>query len=84
MESIVQAKDRQAAEANKNASILLEELDLEKVRNHPSSEVLNTLTTSMGIYSGLGPENNLKKKNPVENFAAWNYLPLATLRREPV
>jgi ankyrin repeat domain-containing protein 17 len=31
MESIVQAKDRQAAEANKNASILLEELDLEKV-----------------------------------------------------
>lgn len=30
MESIVQAKDRQAAEANKNASILLEELDLEK------------------------------------------------------
>lgn len=33
IESIVQAKDRQAAEANKNASILLEELDLEKVRN---------------------------------------------------
>uniref|UniRef100_A0A8C9FWM2 K Homology domain-containing protein n=1 Tax=Pavo cristatus TaxID=9049 RepID=A0A8C9FWM2_PAVCR len=32
MESIVQAKDRQAAEANKNASILLEELDLEKLR----------------------------------------------------
>ncbi|KAJ8785249.1 hypothetical protein J1605_007468 [Eschrichtius robustus] len=31
-ESIVQAKDRQAAEANKNASILLEELDLEKLR----------------------------------------------------
>uniref|UniRef100_A0A8C5WW40 Ankyrin repeat domain-containing protein 17 n=1 Tax=Laticauda laticaudata TaxID=8630 RepID=A0A8C5WW40_LATLA len=32
IESIVQAKDRQAAEANKNASILLEELDLEKLR----------------------------------------------------
>ncbi len=32
MEIIVSAKDRQAAEANKNASILLEELDLEKSR----------------------------------------------------
>ena len=32
MEIIVTAKDRQAAEANKNASILLEELDLEKER----------------------------------------------------
>ncbi|XP_048578543.1 ankyrin repeat and KH domain-containing protein 1 isoform X2 [Nematostella vectensis] len=32
MEIIVTAKDRQAAEANKNASILLEEIDLEKER----------------------------------------------------
>lgn len=32
MEIILTAKDRQAAEANKNASILLEELDLEKER----------------------------------------------------
>ena len=32
MEIIVSAKDRQAAEANKNASILLEELDEEKSR----------------------------------------------------
>ena len=32
MEIIVSAKDRQAAEANKYASILLEELDLEKSR----------------------------------------------------
>ena len=32
MEIIVSAKDRQAAEANKNASILLEELDQEKSR----------------------------------------------------
>ena len=32
METIVKAKDQQAAEANKNASILLKELDLEKVR----------------------------------------------------
>lgn len=31
METIVKAKDQQAAEANKNASILLKELDLEKV-----------------------------------------------------
>jgi len=31
METIVKAKDHQAAEANKNASILLKELDLEKV-----------------------------------------------------
>ena len=32
MEIIVTAKDRQAAEANKNASILLEQIDLEKER----------------------------------------------------
>ncbi|XP_059846296.1 ankyrin repeat and KH domain-containing protein 1 isoform X6 [Hypanus sabinus] len=32
METIVKAKDQQAAEANKNASILLKELDLEKSR----------------------------------------------------
>lgn len=31
METIVKAKDQQAAEANKNASILLKELDIEKV-----------------------------------------------------
>lgn len=31
METIVKAKDQQAAEANKNATILLKELDLEKV-----------------------------------------------------
>lgn len=37
MESIVQAKDRQAAEANKNASILLEELDLEKASGNSCS-----------------------------------------------
>lgn len=34
METIVKAKDQQAAEANKNASILLKELDLEKVMSH--------------------------------------------------
>lgn len=33
METIVKAKDQQAAEANKNASILLKELDLEKVQS---------------------------------------------------
>uniref|UniRef100_A0A4W5LYS0 Ankyrin repeat and KH domain containing 1 n=1 Tax=Hucho hucho TaxID=62062 RepID=A0A4W5LYS0_9TELE len=33
METIVKAKDQQAAEANKNASILLKELDLEKWSN---------------------------------------------------
>lgn len=49
MESIVQAKDRQAAEANKNASILLEELDLEKViiiftcENYPLFSILFSL-----------------------------------------
>ena len=38
METIVKAKDQQAAEANKNASILLKELDLEKVSpNKPLS-----------------------------------------------
>lgn len=35
METIVKAKDQQAAEANKNASILLKELDLEKVTSAP-------------------------------------------------
>lgn len=35
METIVKAKDQQAAEANKNASILLKELDLEKVMSDP-------------------------------------------------
>lgn len=35
METIVKAKDQQAAEANKNASILLKELDLEKVKTGP-------------------------------------------------
>jgi ankyrin repeat domain-containing protein 17 len=34
MEVIIDAKERQAAEANKNATILLQEIDLEKVRNH--------------------------------------------------
>ena len=31
MEVVIHAKERQAAEANKNASILLQELDQEKV-----------------------------------------------------
>ncbi|XP_066304894.1 ankyrin repeat domain-containing protein 17-like isoform X3 [Branchiostoma lanceolatum] len=38
MEIIVSAKDRQAAEANKNASILLEELDMEKTREEKKKE----------------------------------------------
>lgn len=37
METIVKAKDQQAAEANKNASILLKELDLEKVTSDPAT-----------------------------------------------
>jgi ankyrin repeat domain-containing protein 17 len=32
MEAIVAAKERQAAEANKNAAVLLEELDAERTR----------------------------------------------------
>lgn len=32
MEVIIDAKERQAAEANKNATILLQEIDLEKVK----------------------------------------------------
>ncbi len=42
MEIIVKAKDRQAAEANKNASILLEELESEKVKDFEgySEEIL--------------------------------------------
>ncbi|XP_078658638.1 ankyrin repeat domain-containing protein 17-like isoform X5 [Branchiostoma floridae x Branchiostoma belcheri] len=38
MEIIVSAKDRQAAEANKNANILLEELDMEKTREEKKKE----------------------------------------------
>ena len=34
MEVIIDAKERQAAEANKNATILLQEIDLEKVHVH--------------------------------------------------
>ena len=36
MEVIIHAKERQAAEANKNASILLQELDQEKVMYIPN------------------------------------------------
>ena len=43
METIVKAKDQQAAEANKNASILLKELDLEKVMSHPVSVFLEVI-----------------------------------------
>lgn len=47
METIVKAKDQQAAEANKNASILLKELDLEKVMSDPLGRcsTMNTLHT---------------------------------------
>lgn len=40
METIVKAKDQQAAEANKNATILLKELDLEKVISDKCGSVL--------------------------------------------
>uniref|UniRef100_A0A672QAZ0 Ankyrin repeat and KH domain-containing protein 1-like n=1 Tax=Sinocyclocheilus grahami TaxID=75366 RepID=A0A672QAZ0_SINGR len=40
METIVKAKDHQAAEANKNASILLKELDLEKSREESKKQAL--------------------------------------------
>lgn len=38
MEILVSAKDRQAAEANKNASILLEEIDAERSREETKRE----------------------------------------------
>ncbi|KAF4077299.1 hypothetical protein AMELA_G00206420 [Ameiurus melas] len=40
METIVKAKDQQAAEANKNASILLKELDIEKSREENKKQAL--------------------------------------------
>uniref|UniRef100_A0AAQ5ZN15 K Homology domain-containing protein n=1 Tax=Amphiprion ocellaris TaxID=80972 RepID=A0AAQ5ZN15_AMPOC len=59
METIVKAKDQQAAEANKNASILLKELDLEKVVSDymavlweekvPIEPPSATTTTTIGI-----------------------------------
>uniref|UniRef100_A0A8D2LQI3 Ankyrin repeat domain 17 n=1 Tax=Varanus komodoensis TaxID=61221 RepID=A0A8D2LQI3_VARKO len=54
IESIVQAKDRQAAEANKNASILLEELDLEK-----ASSILKTDISNSSFDSQLDEERVL-------------------------
>lgn len=51
METIVKAKDQQAAEANKNASILLKELDLEKVGYLPQS--------SLALWQWAGPQSNL-------------------------
>lgn len=50
METIVKAKDQQAAEANKNASILLKELDLEKVLSHPASVFLEVVILCYHIY----------------------------------
>ena len=38
MDLIVSAKDRQAAEANKNASILLEEIDAERSREESKKQ----------------------------------------------
>ncbi|XP_040203748.1 ankyrin repeat domain-containing protein 17-like [Rana temporaria] len=55
MESIVQAKDRQAAEANKNASILLEELDLEKLREE-------SIRLALAAKREKRKENRRKKK----------------------
>lgn len=61
METIVKAKDQQAAEANKNASILLKELDLEKVisdtRAHCMwrsllSEYTARVRTNVPFYTG--------------------------------
>ncbi|XP_023677104.2 ankyrin repeat and KH domain-containing protein 1-like isoform X5 [Paramormyrops kingsleyae] len=40
MDTIVKAKDHQAAEANKNASILLKELDMEKSREESKKQAL--------------------------------------------
>ncbi|KAL0994681.1 hypothetical protein UPYG_G00125760 [Umbra pygmaea] len=42
METIVKAKDQQAAEANKNASILLKELDLEKSIEYSKKQALSS------------------------------------------
>lgn len=49
VETIVKAKDQQAAEANKNASILLKELDLEKVRGCNSTNIA-VLHSSHGLH----------------------------------
>lgn len=47
METIVKAKDQQAAEANKNASILLKELDLEKVMSDPTAMLWEVIALSI-------------------------------------
>jgi len=43
MEVIIDAKERQAAEANKNATILLQEIDLEKVRCYCKGVLSNSI-----------------------------------------
>ena len=56
MDTIVHAKERQAAEANKNASSLLEQIDEER-RNEETKKVINlfkknqTLTYFFNSYS---------------------------------
>ena len=55
MEVIIDAKERQAAEANKNATILLQEIDQEKVSSAVHRWLVYTCTL-MCIIAGLcGP-----------------------------
>lgn len=62
METIVKAKDQQAAEANKNASILLKELDLEKVREELLlKHVPLSIPLSMQLHNVLNFQFKLDK-----------------------
>ena len=56
MEVIIDAKERQAAEANKNATILLQEIDQEKVSSTVHRWFLGSTCTLVCIITGLcGP-----------------------------
>ncbi|XP_075464305.1 ankyrin repeat domain-containing protein 17 isoform X9 [Ascaphus truei] len=82
MESIVQAKDRQAAEANKNASILLEELDLEKLREESRRLALAAKREKRKEKRRKKKEEQRRKLEEIEAKNKENFELQAALERE--
>ncbi|XP_073446514.1 ankyrin repeat domain-containing protein 17 isoform X3 [Dendrobates tinctorius] len=82
MESIVQAKDRQAAEANKNASILLEELDLEKLREESRRLALAAKREKRKEKRRKKKEEQRRKLEEIEAKNKENFEIQAALERE--
>ncbi|XP_078532144.1 ankyrin repeat domain-containing protein 17 isoform X4 [Lissotriton helveticus] len=82
MESIVQAKDRQAAEANKNASILLEELDLEKLREESRRLALAAKREKRKEKRRKKKEEQRRKLEEIEAKNKENFELQAAIERE--